>query len=428
VINSTIGGGMARQSFVLFAASGLCFLYPLLLINNYLDYRLLSLLFTLGAFVLVFIVASANNWVRPVLFLVLTAFMMHGFFITSHYAFNGPEHYLWAVDTYNQHLKKALTFKDFLSGNSPLVILDSDNFYNRNYISAMVVGFFFFLGDTNPFFSSLAMIVVKCFTIILIFNTVRNITRSQQIAVISSFLYIINPDVFYYTLIFYKEFFVHFLVALFFYFISCVKPKYLMAFIPIALMYIDRFYLSVFLFVSLIVIFIAKEKPSIGVFLTIFISSFVLGMLVIKSITGNYNIYSFFDRFLSHKLHYSLNSNAKVSMGFFLDFIRISFTPFINIFTVEKFSNYSSLLIAGGVFHKAVMMMYFYGLSRFHRSPIVWINLTVLALLILFALIGPFNGRVRDSIYPIIVMWAGIGLNTFLIEIKKISCWEHEKD
>lgn len=384
--------------------------YSLCLITDVLNFAILSLLFVLVV-IIMYLILISQSIIYPKTYLLILCIVLHSSFLIGFILFNGTDNLLWSQDAYDQHLPNSLDFMKMLNGDINFEIIDLNSPFKKVYVSNMFIGIFFYFFGVDPVVSSFAMMIIKLITIILIYKSALNIFKNKHIAFSSVLLYIFNPNILFYTLVYYKEFFVQMLVSLFIYSLSLNKPKYSISLLVIGVLSMERFYLGPIFFITFAIFLYYKYKPNIIFTLFIFIlpvfTIFIYFLIHYFGTANPFDIYNLFKEFQSA---YSTDSATTENINFIVDFFRILFTPFINVYKINNFYDYSSLLIFGGLFHQILILFYLYGLYIYRNNKLILIHISFLLFLILFSFLGPFNGRVRDSFYPILVIWSSAGI------------------
>lgn len=392
------------------------FLYSIALVSKVVNHNTLSFLYSL-----VLIIVGLLNISRlrsratavSVQFVLLLVIAVHLGFLLGFGFMNGPSDFLWATDTLNYHLPNAILVSEWLDNGGNIEIFDADPF-KTIYLSNMWVGLFFYLFGVSPLVSSLALIPIKLGTVVLIYKATNNFVEDRFVALTAAVLYALMPTVTFYTLQFYKEFFVQFLVALELYIVSeCIKRPgmIVMALIPLAALFVDRFYLSIMLIVGLCAYYFRSAKRLYSTLLITLIAAVgITGIL--GYYFGGQGVAELMSTIREFQEVHNEGEDVTPTINIWVDLFRIIFTPFFTFRKVDEYSGFDSLIIFGSVLHQIVMIFYFIGLVRMRKSGFALLNISFGMLLVLFAIIAPYSGRERDSFYPLIVMFASIGIAT----------------
>lgn len=328
---------------------------------------------------------------------------------------SGPESFLWPADTLDHHLPNAIAFSEWMSGSGDIAF-SGDNPFSVLYVSNMWVGFFFLVFGIYPVVSAYAMLLIKLLTVVLIYRAALNISNCSWIAITAALIYGLMPTVTFYTLQFYKDFFIHFLVALLLYFFSKSHEKPSIAalmVIPLSILVIERFYLVIMICVALTAYFFTLSGR---IFQKLAI--FILAALTVYFVLGHYfagqgisDLLSTINDFASAQ---NQSEGVTPTTNLALDMFRAMFTPFFNFYKLDFYMGLDSILIFAGFIHGIVMLLYLRGIWVERKRRIVMINIAFLILLIILALVMPYAGRARDSLYPLLSIFAAIGLGSLL--------------
>lgn len=331
----------------------------------------------------------------------------------------GSDDMLWPWDAVNHHLPNAIAFSEWISGNGEIAIFD-DNPFKTVYVSNMWVGLFFSVFGVFPVVSAVAMLVIKLITVMLIYGTALNLTRNKSVALTAAIIYGLLPTITFYTIQFYKDYFIHFLVALIFFIFSrsIRKPEnviltvILMA-VPLAILFVERFYLLVMICAAL-TLYYWSLKGKVFLKLAILCLAGLASFIVLNHYFEGQDIWTLIETIQSFQATHNAAPDVTPTTNIALDLFRIAFTPF---FTLDKLNNYNafdSILIFGGGIHGLIMLFYLRGLWIERKNRVVLINVSFLFLMVLLALIQPYDGRARDSFYPLVSIFAAIGIASLL--------------
>ena len=403
----------------------LALIFSLGIVSGFVNHIFISFVYVIS----ISIIASLLIWMNLKKSILITpkyvaflAFCNHiailiGFLIAS-----GPDYLLWPVDAMSHHLENSINFSSWLIDGTRVDFYD-ENPFKKIYISNMWVGIFFALLGENPISSGIAMMVIKLFTIILIFKSTFIITSNRWISSSASIIYALIPTVTFYTIQFYKDFFIQFIVALIIYIIFRFKTRFIsivLISLPLIILISDRFYLSIIILIAYSSFYLIHEKNKIKCFF-LFVFGILLSILIFHYYFKNRGIFDLFDVINDFADSHNNSLDSTPSTNIFFDLFRITFTPFFLRYKLDNYFGFDSLLIFGGFIHQIVMLLYFKGLWMSRKNDLIVINISVLLLLILLGLIMPFDGRARDSLYPLISIFAAIGISSFIIKGKCCS-------
>jgi len=339
--------------------------------------------------------------------------------------FSPPQNTIWVIDSLTSHKPNALIHAEsFAAGRFPSTHSPQGN------ATHFWIGFFFFLFGNNIYASVIGQYILKIFTCFLIFSLGKNLLN-KKLGELSCTIYALSPTPLFYTTVFYKEFMVHFLYVAIMYFLykSIISQKKLSALLNILLIFpffylimLERFYFLVLLSSSFFIFLFNKNKKTIIAKATLL--CFILYYVITK--------YSLSYQFLSVNLQTIASLRAKnlefldilhsynYNIPYILALVKIILTPFFSLNKFTIFFDFAQLLIWGSFVHQFIVLtaMSSFVLYLLHfRRYVVFLSFGMPFLLfILFAAyISPWAGRIRDSFYPLISIFAAL----FFLSIKK---------
>lgn len=389
-------------------------LYSLLLLGGLLPGGALSFLYTTILLVVTILNVGklrfrANVVSINYVFLLLLAIHL-GFLITFG-LMHGPDDYLWVPDSYNIHLPNAISVRNWISNGGEIEVF-GENPFEKILFSNMWVGVFFYLFGVSPIVSATAFIPIKLLTVLLIYKTANNLLHDKFIALTGAILYVLTPAIIVYTLQFYKEFFIHFLIALAFYIFSeSIKRPWVSVLIalPLGGLFVERFYLVVMLLAGFgAYVFINSKSLHTKLLISAISAVGVIGVFnyYFKG-QGLLELVSTIDAF---REAHNEAEDVTPTINIWVDLFRITFTPFFSLKKLDSWSRFDSMMIFGTFLQQAVMALYFWGLLRARKWRFAILNVSLGVFVVLYANIAPYGGRERDSFYPLIVIFASVGL------------------
>lgn len=340
--------------------------------------------------------------------ILITLALILGFSLSG-----GDESLIWPPDAYNMHAPNSINFVNTLNGDQNFFWINPNNPFHKIYFSNMYIGFWFKLFDASPVVSAVAAIPFTLGTIYLIYKSTLLIFKDEKIAIIAASLYSLSPTVTFYSVQFYKEFFVQFCVALCVYLSLRLSKERFFAIIPLLTLFLERFYLFFMLICPIALLEVLKFKNK-WFQVTLIAASILIVIVFAKYYYPTYTISDFLIEIKKTRDHHNLLPGITQQDNYFIGIVRIIFTPFFNVFKIKNYTNLNSLLTYGSFFHQVTMLFYFIGIFSFRRNKITILNISFFLFIILFGYIEPFNGRVRDSFYPLIVIFSAYGVKIFI--------------
>ncbi len=337
-----------------------------------------------------------------------------------------PEKSLWMVDSYTMHLPGSVNIAGFLHGKS--VIRETSSVFDKIYFTHYWTGLWFWLIGVFPVVSTLAMLPIKSLTAFLIFLLGKK-TFGEKEGLTAALIYIFMPTVLFYTVTFYKEPMIHLAVAAISLATYCIfrnrDYKYFFLLVPSFLILSnERFYLFPIFLGNVLILTLSFKELSIKLKFTLYTLGLIgavfflnkyqsqIPILRLKSalevFRANYNSYS------------DVNSSYNSQLIYPLAFIKLIFTPFFTFNKFKMFYDFSYLLIWGSLLNQFIIFLALFELCRSIKKHWFFL-LPLVSFLIIFAYISPYNGRLRDSFYPIIVVFSTRGFYSFQFIFLKIK-------
>lgn len=356
---------------------------------------------------------------------VLYALALHLALILGFYLSGHPETALWAADSYARYIPGAANVANYLHGKEALGTIGVP--FMKVFFTQAFVGLFFSSIGVSAVSSAIALMFIKLLTVFVVFFLAKTMFN-EKTASIAGLIYVFMPTVLFYTTVFYKEAAVQLMVAAILMSVSKIYSDYrkviywVILAVSMILLITERFYLF-FLFTPIFILLFgiisgSARKKYIFIFLPIIGAGLYLlthkyaGWMSGKTIEYH-NLFP--DMVLAIKdfrLSYSQHPDIaaiNLTLPYPLAFLKIMFTPFFTFNKFSLFSDYSYILIWGSFLNQIVVALSLYGmyqaLSNEWRKN--WFLISPYFLfLCLFAYVAPYSGRLRDSFYPVIVVYA----------------------
>ncbi len=332
---------------------------------------------------------------------------------------------LWVPDSITLHGPGAERAMAFLKGNGSL---DFASVFGEQvqftYLWAALLGIF---AGINPVSTAVSNLMIKLLTWFLWHRSIEK-HYGQQIANVTLLLLMFVPTQIFYGLVFYKEPVVQLLVVIA---LSAaldlrVSPNaksVVFGAASVLCLAIERIYLAPMLGLVLLL----SISPHIKSFAfnrrTIAGGVFALGAVWVFGTVffRDFSLLKIFDN-LAWLRHNYMNAPGvdkawNQDIAYPLAVIKTLFTPFFHPNKLEVFKDFSAILTWGAIPSQAVTMLAVFGVSvEFIRTKLKTAILVVpfALFLLLFAYLAPYSGRQRDSFYPVIALFAAIGLQKIM--------------
>lgn len=379
---------------------------------------------------LVFIFLLNLNEIRPTLkkSIALSLCMSLGI-IVGFFAANGSHEILWLQDAHNEHLPKSIEVKNFLSNINKEGLLRMIRGYYRT--SHFLTGAFFLISQT-AIMSTISMFLFKFLTGVVIYSFGRKIF-SERVAFIASLFYIFSPSIIFYSLTFYKDAAVQFwfIYTLFTFYLVTEEKKY--NYIPFFLfsffcLGMERNYVAVTLLPSFLLFLFFLGKGNRLLKLILAISSSTTFYFIFTKYLNFVTLDNLTEFFINYRRGYHnyayMDQTFNSELGYFPSWVKLYFTPFFTPGKFKLFFDYSILLTWGSFVHQVTMLFFTIGFVKFSKvnmKKTIFYILPFFFFMCAFAYISSYSGRVRNSYYGIIVIFAAYGLMEAVIPWLKIK-------
>ena len=362
--------------------------------------------------------------------LILYALVLHLSLILGFYLSGHSETALWAVDSRAVHIPGAVNVANYIHGKEALGSIGVP--FGRVFLTQAFVGVFFSFLGANPVASAVALMLVKLLTIFVLFQLAKTMFN-EKVGLIGVLVYAFSPTVLYYTTVFYKEAVVQLVVtaillsALKIYLKPASWRYWLILIISMAVVANERFYLFFFFAATFILVSLIAAEAFRKIYLA---AGFILLVFGIYALTGKYVdlmagghvpypdiLQSLFSSIKGYRLMYTSFPDVaavNVSISYPVAFIKLLLTPFFTLNKFTLFSDYGYILIWGSFLNQAVILLSLYGIYMALKNDwkINWFLIFPFFLFIcVFAYVAPYIGRLRDSFYSIIAIYAAYAVN-----------------
>jgi len=298
-----------------------------------------------------------------------------------------------------------------------------------SYIS----GFFLFILNAKSFQDGLVYLPLLNFVFFTLslyyFNKlVIDVSHSSKIAVVALCFLAFSPQIFFWNFFALKHSFLLLLIVLLTYnisrFISTRKLMYFLIYILLSIiMFKDRIYLGYFSFITLFFVTVAMygdgsffrglKRPK--VFTAFIVLIIVLYPYIHDLIVGNY-VYFNRSAVISET---GLLQLLRLENNPFFGFLRILITPLP--FRVTEYSSIDLIMQFSFFTQVPLVIFSFYGLVLLYKynRRYLYIVMPLYLFYFIFSFYSPGANRVRDTLFPLLVLLASIGFCTFIERIDK---------
>jgi hypothetical protein len=331
----------------------------------------------------------------------------------------GFSQYLLVADSVNTHWPRSLN------------IIELENIFDfSGFTTHLVTGLFIKILGENMMAVSLSQFSFKIIGVLLTFQLAKRFWATRT-AYLAALIYSFCPTVFFYNSVLYKESAVQMYVAAILLTIVNLQQKkewkYIFGLVCLLLfLYFERYYLVyfiavVFVFTSNRFDLIRTNKFKFAIFYTL-----LIGWLIYFLFENNYSL-EWFVRFFE-SIYVNYNSYTDFSrefnqeLPFVLKVVKIFFTPYFTFQKFHLFNGHSYLLIWGSFVNQLVISLAIYGyILRCRAKGAIadpQLVLPFFILIILLSIVSPWNGRLRDSFYPLISVYSAFGASVLFSSLR----------
>lgn len=361
---------------------------------------------------------------------VLYALALHLALILGFYLSGRIEHALWVADSYAVHIPGAVNVANYIHGKEALTSIGVP--FGRVFFTQAFVGVFFSFMGASPISSAIALMLAKLLTLVVLFHLGKTMFN-EKVGLIGALVYVLSPTIIYYTTVFYKEAIVQLLVSA----ISLsalkiyLKPGswryWLILIVSMSAVANERFYLFFFFVATVILLGLVMARMSRKIYLAAAVVLLVFGAYAligkyVDLMAGGHipyrdilpSLFSAIKGYRADYISYPDVTSINFSLPYPLAFVKLLFTPFFTLNKFTLFSDYSYLLIWGSFLNQIVIAFSLYGMYKALRDN--WQrNLSLifpyLLFLCIFAYVAPYIGRLRDSFYPVVAIYAAYAIS-----------------
>lgn len=332
------------------------------------------------------------------------------------------ESFFWVADSTSTHLPGALNVANWITNGAPLSF--TGPLQSRGLITHLWVGFFIAVLGTHAWVTVLALGVLKIPTCCLIVKIYQELFGTKQFAP-AFVIYLIAPTVLWHTLAFYKEAAVHLSISLTFYGLVSLNErvsiwKFAALTVGVIFLAYERFYL-VALVLPLVAIYVLVALKARRLYSMIAIAAGAIGF---------YWVYPYFKLSPTEALAHlrnlreahgkfpDINYTMNYEIPYFVAAVKSFLTPIWSPEKLTMFRGPIAMLTWGSFVHQVIILSYFLGVFRAVRSRgLIHLAIQVPFFLFILALayVSPWAGRIRDSFYPLIAVYAFFYWKSYLM-------------
>lgn len=347
---------------------------------------------------------------KPVLKLVLA---VHVGLLLGVSIFDSSGQVLWVTDSVNIHIPGAERVMQFIAGDG---LGSHSSKYDRTYLAHIFSGIFFYFFGVNQLASGLGLMIGKLGAVYFTFRLGKELV-DYRVGQIASVIYILLPTALFYSVTFYKEATVQFLVVFAsFYLLKSVrywKWTDLMAFfVALVLLTNERHYLGPCFAVAFVIgiLLSSKVRPEVKI-LTLYSGVAFYWYFSEKYWDTKIEIVlTSLKNYRSHYLSYTDVNPINRSLPYPIAVLKLYLSPFFTFGKVRAYDHMATLLTWGSFFYQLValvagLVFVVPKIKSNLRNEIVLLAIPMTSFLLVFGYVAPYNGRLRDSFIPLICIY-----------------------
>lgn len=426
----------SKEFKFLCSLSLLCFIYGYVIaLNNLVFNNISTVIFISFSMLFLYqgirITNDSEDSRSTILFLLAVTLAVNLFMILGTALAFPTEKIFWVVDSYDMHIPGSVRIMELIQGKLSGPIVRSSA-YDRTYLAHIIGALFFSIFGVNHVASSLSLLAPKVVCAYFIFKSTKRMF-GFDCAKIAILVYAILPTAIFYTITFYKEATLQMLVAvILYYIIKFYEQLDIKSFLILLFLFLllgnERHYLvPCFAISALFFVFLSQK---LKVFYKIaLILTFIVGYKIFTYYYWDINfaeILSVLAVYKSKYNGYTDITSINRTLPYPLTVIKLLFSPFVTPIKLQTYSHYATLLTWGSFIHHMLILAFgigFYKLwnEKSHRQVLVLISAPFFAFLLTFGYVAPYNGRLRDSFLPLIIIIGSYSINMLLKKMKKIN-------
>ncbi len=346
--------------------------------------------------------------------------------------FGTTERLFWVSDSVHTHHPSAQYMVSLLNGTAPINAESMTRALRPGALTHLWVGVWYLVFGPSVIVSVLALLVIKAVTVELLVHAYQKMCdwlglkgAGSGIAVV--LLYLGVPTVLFHTAVLYKEALVHlcFTAALLGALSLMLRPSFKMAGLlafGVAGLLIERFYVAASLLPLLGYLAVSSLKHKKAV-VAVFAVSAIAALIYFLGVE-NFSPEEVLRKIVRQREYHSsfsgVSQRYNYEVPYFVAFGKILMTPIWALNKLAMFHGLGALVTWGSFVHQVVMLAYLLCLLHLVRLPSNWKYLIVHVPFLIFVLFGayisPWAGRVRDSYFPLIAIFATIYIACYLRE------------
>lgn len=337
------------------------------------------------------------------------------------------ERHFWVSDAVLTHAPSAEFFLLILKQSVPFDETAREAIFKPGAVTHGWVALWYLFFGISPVVETFSLLVLKALTLLLIAWTgplmwswlgVMRSDRGRSAVL----LYVVAPSVLFHTMAFYKEAAVHLFVAglMFGVMRSALRPSWLSATIVLASilgLLVERFYLAA-VFVPILIWLAWLSLKSWKILPSALFAVTIAGVFFFRREAGNSiaEAVEFIKDLRTHHASFKeISYRFNYEIPYIVAFLKTIMTPIWSPDKLSFFKGASALITWGSFVHQLTMMFYLAALAHIAYAkklrPNLYMQIPFLFFVLVAAYVSPWAGRIRDSFYPFLVLFASYYLN-----------------
>lgn len=344
-----------------------------------------------------------------------------GILMASHWL-GLDDKFFWVSDSLNTHHPSALLVLSILKGESSISLWQFFERLEPGSLTHTWVGFWYLLAGPTAFVSAIALLILKFVTGLAISEMFREMLGWFDLPVdgriyLAATIFYLVPTVTFHTIVFYKEAMVHLAFAVTLLSVFRILKSHhfgsvMLLLLSLFAILIERFYVAATLLpVLFFVIWQTLRRRNV------LAAALIFGAMLWAVSHYGWESYSFGDlvaKIKQQRAYHASFSDVSFKYNYEIPYLvallKALFTPIWSPDKLALFTGLSTLITWGAFVHYFVILLYLAGCYRLARrgnaAQVLLFQVPLILFLIFAAYISPWAGRVRDSYYPLIAVFA----------------------
>ncbi len=353
--------------------------------------------------------------VRPVIYMTLA---VHLGILLGVALLDSTGAMLWVVDSKSTHVPMAENVVGFLVGNG-FGSVPSGN--SQLYLAHVLSGVFFLVFGVNQLASGLALMLGKLGAVFYLFQFSRELVDDRA-ARLATLIYILLPTALFYTVTFYKEATVQFLVAMACYYMFRIHrhgrwQEFLLLCLALLLLGNERHYLAPCFGVAMGLLIIFSRRIPVWLKAGMLISGAVGYDLFCRFYWAFSvdNVLATIQNYRTQYLSFPDVSEINKTLPYPIAVVKLYLSPYFTMVKISSYFGPASLIAWGSFLYQITAVLAPFGFLKLVKEEtsdariVTIVTIPFFILVAVFGYVAPYNGRLRDSFLPLLCLFAVVG-------------------